>query len=84
MSEQDILSNFKNSMTLDQDGEILSATGELQNKSKDFAKTILSMLHDVNFITTSSKQDFKRMSITFANEVYIITIVNNKIFVVVQ
>jgi len=84
MSEQDILNNFKGSMTLDQEGEILSATGELQNKSKDFAKTIVSMLHDVNFITTSSKQDFKRMSITFSNETFIVTIVSNKIFVVVQ
>ncbi|EFA78356.1 hypothetical protein PPL_09007 [Heterostelium album PN500] len=80
MSEADILKDFKGSMTLDTEANILSSAGTLQSEGKDFAKTILSMLQDVNFITTSTKQDFKRLS----NQTFVITISNNKIFVVVQ
>ncbi|EGC37032.1 hypothetical protein DICPUDRAFT_30947 [Dictyostelium purpureum] len=87
MNEQDILKDFKGSLIIDSEGKILSAAGTLQEEfynSQGFATTILSMLHDVNVITTSNKQEFKRMTITFSNQTFIVTIVGQKIFVVVQ
>ncbi|KYQ94472.1 hypothetical protein DLAC_04771 [Tieghemostelium lacteum] len=84
MSEQDILKDFKGSMTIDQEGQILSQAGTLSKESAEFAKVILSMLNDVNFITTTTKQDFKRLSLIYSDKTYIITIANNKIFVVVN
>ncbi|EGC37033.1 hypothetical protein DICPUDRAFT_77337 [Dictyostelium purpureum] len=65
MNEQDILKDFKGSLIIDSEGKILSAAGTLQEEfynSQGFATTILSMLHDVNVITTSNKQEFKRMT----------------------
>eukprot|EP01133_Synstelium_polycarpum_P014509 gene14509-17126_t len=76
--------DFKGSMTIDTEGNVLSSAGLLESEDKEFAKTVLSMLQDVNVITTSNKQDFKRLSVIYSDQTYIITVSNNKIFVVVQ
>ncbi|EGG14611.1 nitrilase 2 [Cavenderia fasciculata] len=62
MSELEAIKDFKGSMTIDTEGNILTSEGVLKSESKDFASTILSMLQDVNYITTTNKQDFKRLS----------------------
>ncbi|GAM24972.1 hypothetical protein SAMD00019534_081470 [Acytostelium subglobosum LB1] len=84
MSESDILKDFKGSMTLDFEANILSSAGVLQSEKKEFAKTILSMLQDINIITSSNKQDFKRLSLIYSDQTYVVSIANNKVFVVVQ
>ncbi|KAM9956668.1 hypothetical protein ACTFIW_000638 [Dictyostelium discoideum] len=66
MSAPDILKDFKGSLTIEQDGSISNASGILQESfynNKEFASTIISMLHDVNKITSSNNQEFKRMTV---------------------
>ncbi|EAL61504.1 hypothetical protein DDB_G0291948 [Dictyostelium discoideum AX4] len=87
MSAPDILKDFKGSLTIEQDGSISSASGILQESfynNKEFASTIISMLHDVNKITSSNNQEFKRMTVSFSEQTFIVTAIGTKIYVVVQ
>jgi hypothetical protein len=70
------------SLTLDYNGSILQSSGELQGDVKT-AKVIYNMLQDTNAILSkTSKDGFKRFTVSYPNFNILTTLIHDKIYVV--
>jgi hypothetical protein len=70
-------------LVLKLDGSVLSASGELAEDSS-LPQTFVGLLQDANsLIKTSGKESpFKRLTVAFSNASYVLTVAQNKIYVV--
>lgn len=70
-------------MVLNEDGAVLSSSGDLENDEK-FANSIIGLLNlssqiDLN---NSPKEGFKKLSITYEDHCYVICLSNRKFHIV--
>lgn len=71
-------------LVLDNQGQVLSATGELRGTSGEIAaETIYSMLQDSSSVLdTQQKEELERMTITFPTYDFVVTLDTDQIYVV--
>lgn len=71
-------------LVLDNQGQVLSATGELRGTSGEIAaETIYSMLQDSSSVLDmQQKEELERMTITFPTYDFVVTLDTDQIYVV--
>lgn len=80
----DRISGQLGSLVLNEEGAVLSSSGELENdeKSADIIMGLVSLVSQIDPSGFPSDESFKKLSLTYDNHCYIICLSNRKIHII--